>query len=92
MKVYVKRNPADKYNCPLKEGETGNVSDDVGNVLVKAGLAVCLDEPIKAVPKQPTVAKQEPAKAEPPKAEAPKAPAPKPRPTQSKPNPKNKES
>jgi len=77
MRVYVNRNPADRYNCPLREGETGNVSDDVGAALVKAGLAKCLDEPIKAVPVEPVIAKQKPIEAElkaPGKQETPTAP------------------
>lgn len=59
MKVTMLRNPAAKLGCKLTEGQTGEVPTDIGRELVKAGLAVCLDQApvaIKAVPPAPAIA------------------------------------
>jgi len=67
MKVRMLRNPAAQYECRLVEGEEGDVSRLLGEYLVKAGLAVCLDKPkrekpeVKAVPSKPAIAKVKPA-------------------------------
>lgn len=52
------RNPRAEIGCSLKEGETGDVSDELGTQLVNAGLAVDVSPPeqrpqkIKAVPQE----------------------------------------
>ena len=45
MKVRMLRNPAAQCECRLVEGEEGDVSQLLGESLVKANLAICLDEP-----------------------------------------------
>lgn len=66
MKVLMLRNPAANVGCRLEEGETGDVPDNMGRVLVSAGLAKCLDPPpetiatipaksIEAVPPDPII-------------------------------------
>jgi hypothetical protein len=47
MKVFIKRNPARLWGCELAEGDTGEVDDELGRILVAGGIADCLDEPPK---------------------------------------------
>jgi len=49
-------NVAANYGCPLSEGQEGEVGDKLGSTLVANNWAVCLDEPIKAVPPKPAIA------------------------------------
>ena len=76
MNVLLLRNPDRSLRCPLSEGETGEVSDELGKVLVGKGLAVCLDNEtvakatedlnaykerqLEGVSEQPAVAEAEP--------------------------------
>ena len=59
MKVRMIRNPAASVGCPLVEGQTGTIPDNLGRRLVSQGLAVCLDpapEPIRAIPEKTAIA------------------------------------
>lgn len=57
-KVKMLRNAANSYGCPLREGDEGSVDCQLAKQLEKAGIAECLEPPkVKAVPKEPTVAK-----------------------------------
>jgi hypothetical protein len=56
VKVIIIRNPARSLGCELQEGETGEIDDDIGKVLVARGIANCLDEP-EPEPKPGTVEK-----------------------------------
>lgn len=63
MKVLMLRNPASNVGCELTEGQTGEVSDNLGRQLVASGLAQCLDPPdaklprkIEAIPDPPLAA------------------------------------
>jgi hypothetical protein len=47
MKVLMLRNPSDSLGCNLREGETGQVSQALGERLVQLGIAVVVDEPEK---------------------------------------------
>lgn len=49
MKVRMRCNPARSLGCNLKEGETGNVSEAEGEMLVSLGIAVPVMPEIKAV-------------------------------------------
>lgn len=64
MKVFIIRNPAAEFGCELFEGETGTVSDDLGNLLVSKGIAKCLDklpkETVKTVSQSPAIAEAKP--------------------------------
>ncbi len=64
------RNPAASLHCDLSEGQIGNVKNELGEKLVKLGLAEPVSEPskqqvkrektdIQAVPSKPSVAKAE---------------------------------
>ena len=66
MKVKMRRNPAARYNCPLSEGQTGDVPFEIGSLLVSDGLAERIDEPdtIKAIPAQPAIAEAKPGSVE----------------------------
>lgn len=52
MKVLMLRNPAAVVGCQLREGETGEMPDNMGRVLVASGLALCLDPPKATPPKK----------------------------------------
>jgi hypothetical protein len=62
VNVRILRNPAALYGCRVAEGETGEVPDNLGRLLVSQGLAECLDPPpepaptVRAVPEQPAIA------------------------------------
>lgn len=59
MKIQLLRNPAKSLGCKLREGETGEVEDSLGKILVKSNLAVSLepspDTSMKAVPAAPAI-------------------------------------
>lgn len=59
MKIQLLRNPAKSLGCNLREGETGEVEDSLGKILVKSNLAVSLDPPpapaVKAIPATPAI-------------------------------------
>lgn len=57
MRVTMLRTPAAHYGCPLGEGETGKVDDSLGDLLVSQQLAIAIDEPLRAVPERPAIAK-----------------------------------
>ena len=68
MKIQIIRNPRAGLQCPLTEGESGDVDDVLASHLVTIGLAVCVDEPkpaakavktepIRAVPAAPQISK-----------------------------------
>ena len=64
MKVFMLRNAASHFGCSLREKETGTVSDQLGNRLLAAGIAVRIDEPlppvIQTVPPPPAIAEAKP--------------------------------
>ena len=51
MKVFMLRNPADHFGCPLREKQTGTVRDAVGQSLVAAGIAMRIDPDPEPEPK-----------------------------------------
>lgn len=59
------RNPSSSFGCPLKEGETGLVDDQLAKELIELSLAerVVTPEIIKAVPELPSIVGVEPAQA-----------------------------
>lgn len=70
MKVKMLRTPGRKLliaisgKCSLREGQEGNLGDDVAQSLIDRGLAVAVGkpeprQPVKAVSPQPKVAKSE---------------------------------
>ena len=69
MKIQLLRNPAKSLGCKLSEGESGDVDDSLGRILVKANLAVSLEPPpvvpvapvIKAVPASPVISEAKPS-------------------------------
>jgi hypothetical protein len=63
MKVKMLINVAASYGCTLKEREEGEVPDKLGSLLVENKWAICLDEPILAVPPNPAIAEAAPTKA-----------------------------
>jgi len=62
VKVKMLRNPAASVGCRVVEGETGEVPDNLGRLLVSQGLAECLDPPpesapvVRAIPNPPAIA------------------------------------
>lgn len=74
MKVLMLRNAASSVGCLLREGETGDVPDNMGRQLVAFGLAECLDPPKEQPPKQEPPKKIE-AIPEPPIEAVPEKPA-----------------
>jgi hypothetical protein len=63
MRILMLRNPAESLGCKLTEGGTGEVSTELGEQLVRLGIAVALEENQK-----PTKAKEPTVKGVPPKA------------------------
>ena len=70
MKILLLRNPSVSLGCDLKEGETGNVSKDVGGRLVALGIAVEVEAEqkpkkasatVKGVSPKPSLADAKPA-------------------------------
>ena len=68
MKIKLKRTPGVGYDCPLCEGETGDVSEEIGQRLIDSGIAVAIGKPktIQAVP-PPASIQSEPEKPAEPK-------------------------
>jgi len=50
------RNPSDSFGCELKEGETGDVRKDLAERLIAQGIAVAVQEEVKAVAEKPSIA------------------------------------
>ena len=63
MKVKMKRSAGDGFGCRLLEGETGEVSQQVGEKLVAYGIAEHIPDPPKPLP--PPVEEPEQVKPEP---------------------------
>jgi hypothetical protein len=70
MEVLLLRNPSVSFGCELKEGETGNVSKELGGKLIALGIAIEVEkEPaakkvsatVKGVSPKPSVADAKPA-------------------------------
>jgi hypothetical protein len=70
MRVYMLRNPANHLGCKLSEGETGVVNRDLGERLVRLGIAEISEESkptqgkestVKGVPNKPAMSKAKPA-------------------------------
>jgi hypothetical protein len=70
MEILLLRNPSISLGCKLKEGETGNVSKELGGRLVALGIAVEIERelkpkkasaPLKGVSPKPSVADAKPA-------------------------------
>ena len=63
MKVKMKRSAGDGFGCRLLEGETGEVSQQVGEKLVAYGIAEHIPDPPKPLPppvEEPVEPAQEP--------------------------------
>jgi hypothetical protein len=64
MLIKLLRNPSSNYGCNLLEGQTGNVSSELGEMLLRIGIALRIEqEPekpkrIKGVAKTPAIAKE----------------------------------
>lgn len=55
--VKMLRNPSSSFGCTLSEGETGEISSDLADLLVAEGLAVVsVPDEIEAVPHSPSIA------------------------------------
>lgn len=60
MQVLMFRNPRKDLGCELQEGQTGEVSDELGAELVKMGIAEEVPmKKIKGVSKIPAISKAE---------------------------------
>jgi hypothetical protein len=57
MKIKLLRNPSSALGCELTEGESGEVSKELGDRLVDLGIAVEIERPVKVTgqAKQPEV-------------------------------------
>lgn len=61
MKIKMIRNPSLSYGCELMEGETGDVSNDLGESLVAANIAIEVHGELRGVPNEPSIAVPKPA-------------------------------
>ena len=71
MRILMLRNPAESLGCKLTEGGTGEVSTELGEKLVRLGIAVVLEEKqkpakakestVKGVPLKGSIADSKPA-------------------------------
>lgn len=64
MLIQMLRNASTRYGCDLLEGQTGNVSQKLGELLVKDGIALQIEreaenpKKIKGVAKAPAIAEE----------------------------------
>ncbi len=55
MKITMLRNAAKHVGCPLMEGETGEVENEIAERLVSTGIAILVTQEVKAIAKTPDI-------------------------------------